>query len=93
VQAAERTLEAVSSARGGFKYEWQEPPLFKAVLEARVDELREAGLSVWDGSMAEWHALVSGVYCFLFFLSVVETGVGLWSGLHVLVRAAFCRVF
>eukprot|EP00038_Savillea_parva_P003719 m.129366 g.129366 ORF g.129366 m.129366 type:complete len:1292 (+) comp11260_c0_seq1:744-4619(+) len=56
--AAEKTVEALKTLHGGVRYPWQEPPLYKAVLEARRDELREVGLSDRDGTLEEWNALV-----------------------------------
>lgn len=58
-----KVLASVSRAISGFsenqrRYSWQNPPIFRAVLEDRMTELRNLGINMNDGSVAEWNALL-----------------------------------
>eukprot|EP00041_Stephanoeca_diplocostata_P033069 m.1082267 g.1082267 ORF g.1082267 m.1082267 type:complete len:1300 (+) comp24264_c0_seq1:58-3957(+) len=60
--AVERAMGAAAAMYGdAYTYEWQKPPIFKAVLEARIAELREHGISVTDGTAIEWNALIAAL--------------------------------
>ena len=42
-----------------YRYNWQKPPIYKAVLTARMAELRQCDLLANGGLLlAEWNALV-----------------------------------
>eukprot|EP00039_Didymoeca_costata_P026712 m.16460 g.16460 ORF g.16460 m.16460 type:complete len:783 (-) comp5707_c0_seq1:221-2569(-) len=56
---AETVANAATEASGGYTYEWQRPPLYKVVLLARMEKLREEDLMANGGVLlAEWHALI-----------------------------------
>lgn len=41
--------KAATKASGGYAYEWQKPPLFKAVMQARLNRLRSSDLLANNG--------------------------------------------
>eukprot|EP00729_Bicosta_minor_P016872 gene16872-33734_t len=62
VAAVTAVASATTEASGGFTYPWQAPPMYKAILTARMNELRKLDLLGHGGVLlAEWTALVAAL--------------------------------
>lgn len=50
---------AASTANFGIVYEWQKPPMYRAVLLARKEELRSSGIGTCGEHLTEWNILIA----------------------------------